>query len=121
MRDQTLRGSRLGGRSLASDDGVELSDRKRVSYTCPSCAGITSVVFAAEAEEPEIWTCSSCGQDAGHEGKVAPQAREGDEDKIGRTPFDMLLERRTREELEVILEERLQYLRSRRGEEQLGA
>jgi hypothetical protein len=33
----------------------------------------------------------------------------------------MLLERRSREELEVLLEDRLDYLRSRRGQEKLGA
>lgn len=121
MRDQTLRGSRLGGRSLASDDGVELSDRKRVAYTCASCAAETAVVFAAEAEEPDTWTCSACGQDASLQGHVKSRKAADDDDKTARTPFDMLLERRTREELEIILEERLQYLRSRRGEEQLGA
>lgn len=121
MRDQTLRGSRLGGRSLASDEGVELSDRKQVSYTCLSCGENTSVVFAAEAVEPEMWTCSSCGLDAAREGHPARKTGDPDEEKVARTPFDMLLERRTREELEIILEERLQYLRSRRGEEKLGA
>jgi hypothetical protein len=36
-------------------------------------------------------------------------------EKVARTHWDMLLERRTRAELEELLEERLQYLRARRG------
>jgi hypothetical protein len=36
-------------------------------------------------------------------------------DKVARTHWDMLLERRSRAELEELLEERLAYLRARRG------
>ena len=37
------------------------------------------------------------------------------EDKIPRTHWDMLLERRSRAELEELLEERLAFIRARRG------
>ena len=38
------------------------------------------------------------------------------DEKIARTHWDMLLERRTRAELEELLEERLTVLRQRRGQ-----
>ena len=121
MRDNTLRGSRLGARSLASDEGIELSERKRVTYTCASCGKESVMTFSMDAEEPSAWPCTHCGRDAHLDAATEAPVLIADEEKVARTPFDMLLERRTREELEIILEERLQYLRSRRGEEQIGA
>jgi hypothetical protein len=43
------------------------------------------------------------------------------DEKIPRTHWDMLLERRTRDELEELLEERLTVLRERRGQQKIGA
>ena len=40
---------------------------------------------------------------------------EAREDKIPRSHWEMLLERRSREELEEILQERLSYIRARRA------
>nr|KGA07532.1 MAG: hypothetical protein GM42_1430 [actinobacterium acMicro-1] len=123
MRSQSLRGSSLNSRSLASDEGIVFSERKQVLYLCGACATTTTMTFAADAENPDSWTCASCGEVAtlaepGAAGRLATAA---EDDKVPRTPFDMLLERRSREELEVILQERLQYLRARRGQEKLGA
>jgi len=123
MRSQSLRGTSLNSRSLASDEGIVFSDRKQVNYLCGSCGKTTIMTFAAEAENPDEWTCATCGGFAtlGEPGAAGRIAKAAEDDKIARTPFDMLLERRTRDELEVILQERLQYLRSRRGQEKLGA
>lgn len=123
MRSQSLRGSSLNSRSLASDEGIVFSERKHVTYLCGKCHMTTTMIFAADAENPDSWTCASCGEVAtlaepGAAGRLATAA---EDDKVARTPFDMLLERRSREELEVILQERLQYLRARRGQEKLGA
>ena len=123
MRSQSLRGTSLNSRSLATDEGIVFSERKQVMYLCGACQATTTMTFAADAENPDSWTCSSCGDVAtlaepGAAGRLATAA---EDDKVARTPFDMLLERRTREELEVILQERLQYLRARRGQEKLGA
>jgi hypothetical protein len=41
--------------------------------------------------------------------------------KQARTHWDMLLERRSRDELEELLEERLAFLRARRGQHKVGA
>jgi hypothetical protein len=123
MKSQSLRGSSLNSRSLASDEGIVFSERKQVMYVCGACVTTTTMTFAADAENPDAWTCTTCGGTAtlGEPGAAARLATAAEDDKIARTPFDMLLERRTREELEVILQERLQYLRARRGQEKLGA
>jgi hypothetical protein len=123
MKSQSLRGSSLNSRSLASDEGIVFSERKQVMYNCGDCGTTTTMTFAADAENPDAWTCTACGGSAtlGEPGAAARLATAAEDDKIARTPFDMLLERRTREELEVILQERLQYLRARRGQEKLGA
>jgi hypothetical protein len=123
MRSQSLRGSSLNSRSLASDEGIVFSARKQVHYVCNTCGKTTSMTFAADAENPDEWACTACGAPAtlGEPGAAARIATAAEDDKVARTPFDMLLERRSRDELEVILQERLQYLRARRGQEKLGA
>jgi hypothetical protein len=123
MKSQSLRGTSLNSRSLASDEGIVFSERKQVMYSCGACGTTTTMTFAADAENPDAWTCTSCGGTAtlGEPGAAERLATAAEDDKIARTPFDMLLERRTREDLEVILQERLTYLRARRGQEKLGA
>ncbi len=95
MADRSLRGMRLGAQSLQSEEGVVYSPRSRYTYLCPSCGKETEMVFAAEAEAPDAWECKHCG----HEAHLL----------IDDKPV------RTRAELEELLEERLQYLRARRG------
>lgn len=113
MRQKSLRGSSIGSHSLESDVGVTFAPRKNVAYFCAPCDKETVLTFDASADAPYLWKCGSCGGDAQTVGVNPPEDLV--EPKIERTPFDMLLERRTREELEVILQERLDYLRSRRG------
>lgn len=122
MADRSLRGMRLGAQSLQSEEGVEFSPRKRAQYRAAD--GTTfEVVFAADAEVPETWESPK----SGHEGRLIGEdgnlvQSEQAEAKIPRTHWDMLLERRTREELEELLQERLTQLRARRGGRQkLGA
>jgi hypothetical protein len=118
MADRSLRGMRLGTQSMQSEEGVEFSPRKRSTYR--TVDGETfEVVFAAEAEVPTTWESPKSGQ----EGKLLSaegELIEGEQpdEKPVRTHWDMLLERRSREELEELLEERLAYLRERRGQQQ---
>lgn len=116
MADRSLRGMRLGAQSMQSEEGVEFSPRKKALYRAED--GTTfEVVFAAEAEIPATWESPRTGQVGrlvGDDGGIVEA--EETESKAPRTHWDMLLERRTREELEEILEQRLQYLRARRGE-----
>jgi thioesterase domain-containing protein len=115
MADRSLRGMRLGGQSLQSEEGVVFSERQVREYR--TADGSTfSVTFAADAEIPERWTNPKTGQEGRlleQDGSLVQSSIK--EAKAPRTHWDMLLERRTRAELEELLEERLQYLRARRG------
>ena len=107
----------MGGSSLQREDGVILADRQSVSFDCSSCGERTAVVFAAEAEVPAAWECRYCGSRAIRAGADSDAAAEPEPTSSGgRTPWEMLLERRTIPELEEILQERLEWLRARRGE-----
>ena len=121
MADRSLRGMRLGTQSLQSEVGVEFSPRKKSTYR--TADGTTfEVVFAADAEIPGIWESPKSGQ----EGVLLdvdgePVKSEQVEAKVPRSHWDMLLERRTRAELEELLQERLDFLRARRGQHKIGA
>lgn len=124
MAERSLRGIRLGAQSLQSEEGVVLMDRAQHTYACSQCGRETTLTFAADAEAPTTWECRSCGGEAvlRVDGTTVDVDR-GDE-KAARTHWDMLLERRTRAELEELLEERLTFLRERRGaasREKIGA
>ena len=121
MADRSLRGMRLGAQSLQSEEGVEFSPRKKSVYRTDDGTTFT-VVFAAEAEVPEVWQSPKSGK----EGRLLTDDGElvqtdDAESKTPRTHWDMLLERRTRAELEELLEERLAYLRARKGKQKIGA
>ena len=115
MKNDSLRGSRLGSHSLESDRGIEYSARKQVDYVCTACHATTTLTFAVEAESPYDWECAQCGENATLAGATAPQLDATKPVKEAKTPFEMLLERRSREDLEEILNERLAHLRERRG------
>ena len=111
MSDRSLRGMRLGAQSMETEQGVEPAPRQNVEYVCDDGEKI-SVIFSSEAEIPGTWTASS--------GKVGVlvegDAPEAAPEKPVRTHWDMLLERRSQEDLEDILKDRLKILRERRGE-----
>jgi hypothetical protein len=121
MADRSLRGMRLGTQSLQSEEGVEFSPRKKSVYRTPD-GNTFEVVFSAEADIPEVWESPKSGQE-GVLLDAAGVAVESDqvELKAPRSHWDMLLERRTRAELEELLQERLEFLRARRGEHKIGA
>lgn len=116
MADRTLRGSRIGSTSLQGEAGVELSPRRTVEYLTDRGSRFT-VTFDADAEPPAEWTDQRSGEIGFLDDEAGQAAREEFEGKESnqRTPWDMLIERRSREELEELLEERLQLLRKRRG------
>jgi hypothetical protein len=107
---------RLGSQSLQSEEGVEFASRRKSVYRTDD--GTTfDVVFSSDAEIPEVWSSPRTGQEGrlvADDGSLVPL--EEVETKAPRTHWDMLLERRTRAELEEILEERLEFLRARRGQ-----
>lgn len=116
MADRTLRGSRIGSTSLQGEAGVELSPRRSVEYLADNGTRFT-VVFDIDAEPPAEWVDLRTGELGFLDDEAGRAAREEFEGKESaqRTPWDMLIERRTREELEELLEERLRLLRERRG------
>lgn len=116
MADRTLRGARIGSTSLQNEEGVELAPRTTVEYLTDSGKRF-SVVFDADAEPPPEWADQRSGEVGFLDDEAGRAAREEFEGKESaqRTPWDMLIERRTREELEELLDERLQLLRKRRG------
>jgi hypothetical protein len=109
MSDRSMRGTRLGAQSLESDSGVQPAARQDVVYNCPN--GHTIVVpLSVEAEVPALWECR-CGAMALRENHERPDEKPV---KAARTHWDMLMERRTTAELEELLAERLELLRSGR-------
>ncbi len=61
MADRSLRGMRLGGQSLQSEEGVIFSERQVREYRV-SDGSTFNVTFAAEADIPERWTSAKSGQ-----------------------------------------------------------
>ena len=111
MADRALRGMQIGAKSLESEDGVVFADRFIVRYACPNGHEF-EVTLSSEATAPATWECK-CGQTAELIGET-----EEDEDnkpvKPQRTHRDMLLERRSIEELEIVLTEQLTAYREGR-------
>ncbi|MEC5149708.1 hypothetical protein RCH22_001349 [Cryobacterium psychrotolerans] len=79
------------------------------------------MIFSAEAEAPDEWECRFCSQTATRLVDSKPVIVDHSAEKVPRTHWDMLLERRTRPELEELLQERLAFLRARRGQQKIGA
>ena len=114
MGERMLRGSRLGAVSYESDRNTELAPRQPREYQCPRGHRF-EVPFALDAEVPPTWECKYDGSTARLVNGAEPEPKKV---KPPRTHWDMLLERRTLEELEEILNERLAELRARRAEEE---
>lgn len=110
MSEGALRGTRLGASSYESDDHVVLAPRQTVVYVCPSGHEI-AVPMSTEAEVPALWGCH-CGAEALIRDGQRPPAKPV---KPARTHWDMLRERRSIEELEALLAERLELLHAGRA------
>jgi RNA polymerase binding protein RbpA len=110
MSERALRGSRLGATSYETDLGVDLAPRQVTRYACPD-EHTFDVPFSAEAEIPSTWECRVCGQPALRVDGAPPEQKKI---KPPRTHWDMLMERRTVEDLEQVLAERLAILRGDR-------
>lgn len=117
---ETMRGMRLGSQSLESDSGVELSARQKKTFRCPEGHEF-DMVFSATAELPETWECKNCPEIAIRLEGDSPILLTAGESEAPRTHYDMVLERRSREELEELLEEMLADMRARRAAGRLSA
>jgi rubredoxin len=114
MAERALRGTRLGATSYENDRNTDLAPRQEVSFDCPNGHHF-AVPFAAEAEIPTTWECRVCGAAAITVTGELPAQKKA---KPPRTHWDMLLERRSIEDLEEVLAERLAIIRADRGHRQ---
>ena len=110
MNDTSMRGTRLGALSYESDDRIAPAERQIVRYRCAE-GHVTPVPFSVEAEDiPLSWECR-CGRDAPATMHVAAMAVPSERiERHVRSHWDMLLERRTIDDLEELLDERLTLL-----------
>lgn len=108
MAERALRGARLGAQSFEDERGVEMAPRQEVEYVLADGRTFT-VTMSEEAEIPVEWEDPKTGQIGRRVGADAED--ENPDDKALRTHWDMLLERRSVEELEGLLGERLEMLR----------
>ena len=108
--DRVMRGSRLGAVSYENDRNHDLAPRQIARYRTGNGEEF-DMPFAHDAEIPVTWQCRN-----GMEGTLIEggDLAEPKKVKVPRTPWDMLRERRSIEELEELLEERLEIVRSRR-------
>jgi len=110
MAERALRGTRLGATSYENDRNTDLAPRQDVAFDCPNGHHF-SVPFAAEAELPPTWECRVCGALAVATAGQSPSPKKA---KPPRSHWDMLMERRSVEDLEAVLAERLEVIRERR-------
>jgi len=117
---ESMRGLRLGSQSMEREDGVELAARRSESYRCPAGHEF-SITFSFAAESPVEWECKKCQQTALLVGSKKLEKLESGEVDRPRTHYDMVLERRSKAELEELLQEVLSDMRKRRAEGRLTA
>lgn len=115
--DRSLRGMRLGAYSLQDGKGIELAERVTRRYQTEDDETF-EITFSSDADIPPVWVDQKTGREGtllDEEGKLVEFEPEAE--KAQRSHWDMLLERRTFEELEEVLQWRLDYLRKRKGQE----
>ncbi len=109
MADRALRGMQIGSKSLESEEGVVFAERFPVVYACTRGHEF-EIMFANDAEPPSTWECR-CGA----VGDIVSDVKTGEDPKPAkqqRTHWDMLLERRSLEELATLLDEQLEAYRN---------
>jgi hypothetical protein len=108
MADRVMRGSRLGAVSYEASRNHDLAPRKTARYRTENGEEF-DMPFAHDAEVPGIWLCRN-----GMEGTLIEggDLAEPKKVKVPRTPWNMLRERRSIEELEELLKERLEIITS---------
>lgn len=107
MAERSLRGSRLGATSYENDSAVEFAPRQMIAFDCANGHRF-EVPFSVEADLPFTWECRQCGDIARRVDGYEPSLKVI---KPPRTHWDMLLERRSVDDLEILLAERLALLR----------
>lgn len=110
MADRVMRGSRLGSVSYETERNHDLAPRQVARYRTENGEEF-DIPFADDAEIPVAWLCRNGLEGTLVDGSGLAEPKKG---KAPRTHWDMLRERRSIEELEKLLEERLEIINSRR-------
>jgi len=111
MADRHMKGSRLGALSYETDRNYNLAPRHIARYRTENGEEF-DIPLADDAEIPGTWECRNGMQGRLIEGGELAEPKKV---KVPRTPWDMLRERRSIEQLEELLQERLETIRLRRG------
>jgi hypothetical protein len=107
--NHAMSGSRLGSVSYETDRNLDPAPRQIAHYRTGD-GGEFDIPFAIDAEIPGTWLCRN-----GQEGILLEGGDLGQKKvKVLRTHWDMLRERRSIDELEELLKERLEIIKSRR-------
>jgi hypothetical protein len=108
MADRVMRGSRLGAVSYETDRNHDLAPRQIARYRTVNGEEF-EVPFADDAEIPGTWLCRN-----GMEGTLISGGDpvEPKKVKVPRTPWEMLREHRSIEDLEKLLMECLEMIKS---------
>lgn len=116
MGSDLMRGTGLSRHGFDMRIHGELAPRTAVAFTCPKNHTFT-VTMAADADPPPTWACRRHGAES--------QRVDGDQEekpkKPPRTHWDMLLERRSIHDLELLLVEQLSKMRERHRSTQAAA
>ena len=113
MADRVMRGSRLGGVSYETDRNHDLAPRQIGRYRTENGEQF-DIPFAHDAEIPGTWRCRNGREGTLIEGSYLAEPKTV---RVPKTPWEMLRERRSIEELEELLKERLEIIKSRRRSE----
>ena len=114
MADRHMRGSRIGSRlgavSYETDRNRDLAARQIARYRTENGEEF-DIPLADDAEIPGTWECRN-----GMQGRLIEGGELAEPKKVmvPRTPWDMLRDRRSIEQLEELLKERLEIIQSRR-------
>ncbi|MDR3152295.1 MAG: RNA polymerase-binding protein RbpA [Bifidobacteriaceae bacterium] len=108
MADSSFKGLAIGGKSLETDESINFAARYEVEYICPN-KHVTILPFSAEAEVPPIWECY-CGKMAYVKGNTNYEGKK--KHNRSKSHWEMLIDRRSEEELKETLNERLKLLES---------
>ena len=109
LSDNRIRGSRLGAISYETDRQLNPPPRQIARYRTADGKEY-EVPFADDADVPNTWSCRN-----GMEGKlIGGDDQQPKKTKRVRTHWDMVLERRSIEDLEVLFKERLALITNQR-------
>ncbi|GAA0804083.1 RNA polymerase-binding protein RbpA [Spirilliplanes yamanashiensis] len=106
-----IRGSRVGSSPMRFTERSEPAPRRTVTYFCARGHEL-EILLAADADTPEVWDCTRCGQPAGLDPANPPGKSRAEPYK---THLAYVKERRSAEDGEAILAEALAKVRQRRG------